>query len=466
MLRYFLNRLAWVIPTLWLISLLLFGLSRLAPGDPVRQIYGDESGLSTDPFQQAAQYRLNAASLQRDIPAFYFSIQPAVLPDTLHRIFPPERKERLANLGLASGHWELVLQFDQTLLEWLRRVNALPDSLDAAASLRLESNKLWNASVREDFSQPVEAMQRSIDTIPHLKEPFSKLIASIKNLSAQSNTSPLAVSGAWHGWNNQYHRWLTGFIRGELGRSIITRRQVAKELYPALCITVAINGIALTLAFLLAIVIGTYMGRYEQSLADRIGQPLLLAFYAMPMFWFGSLLILFFATPGTGLHWISGSTMRPWSPELEPFGRWFFQNAQKLLLPVVTLCLHVLAVLALQMRSSLTGTLSLPFIRTAYAKGLPGSVVVWRHGVLNALFPMIALLAQVLPAVFGGALVLEYLFQVPGMGAKTQEAFFGRDYPVLFAITMLSAVITILANLIADILYAVLDPRVRYNPEE
>jgi peptide/nickel transport system permease protein len=93
---------------------------------------------------------------------------------------------------------------------------------------------------------------------------------------------------------------------------------------------------------------------------------------------------------------------------------------------------------------------------------MPEATVVWRHGVRNALFPMIALLAQVLPAIFGGALVLEYLFQVPGMGSMTQEAFLGRDFPVLFAITMLSAGVTIAANLLADVLYAWLDPRVRF----
>ena len=138
------------------------------------------------------------------------------------------------------------------------------------------------------------------------------------------------------------------------------------------------------------------------------------------------------------------------------------RNGSRLLLPVLTLSLHVVALLALQMRSSVVRILSLPFLRTAYAKGMPEATVVWRHGVRNALFPMIALLAQVLPAIFGGALVLEYLFQVPGMGSMTQEAFLGRDFPVLFAITMLSAGVTIAANLLADVLYAWLDPRVRF----
>lgn len=462
MYRYVFRRLLLVVPTLLAVSLLLFGLSRLAPGDPVRTLYGDESAVSVDPARQAELYAYNARQLGLHLPPFYCTLGPGTLPDTLHRIFPPERRERLRRLCLQGGLWTAVADYDRALVAWMREVGNLPDGLTVAAPLRSAGFALWATDEREDLVAAVHRLGRMTDTLPALQGPYQALLRAAAAVAEGSAPNRWAVSFCWHGADNQYHRWLTGFLRGDLGRSLINRRPVTAELYPALCVTLLINGVSLLVAFALAIWLGEVLATRQGRWVDAIGQTALLGLYAVPTFWLGVLLMLLLATPDAGLHWLPGAAAQPWTPALETFGHWYRQNAARLLLPMLTLTLHVLGVFALQMRGGLLRTLAQPYVRTARAKGLAQARVVWAHGVPNALFPMIALLAQTLPAIFSGSLVLEYLFQVPGMGAKTQEAFLGRDFPVLFAIAMLSAVITVMANLLADILYAWLDPRVRY----
>ncbi len=462
MYRYALRRLLLVVPTLLAVSILLFGLSRLAPGDPVRTLYGDEGVVSADPARQAELYAYNARQLGMHLPPFYGALGPAVLPDTLHRIFPPERRERLRRLCLQGGAWPAVAGYDSALIAWMRGVDDLPDGLAVAAPLRSASFALWATDDRERLVPAAHLLGRMADTLPALQEPYQALVRAAAAVADSPRQNRWAVSFSWYGSENQYHRWLTGFLRGDLGRSLINRRPVTAELYPALCVTVLINGVSLLVAFAVSVWLGVALATRSGGWVDGMVQTALLALYAVPTFWLGVLLMLLLATPDAGLHWLPGAAAQPWAPALETFGHWYRQNAARLLLPMLTLALHVLGVFALQMRGGVLRTMTQPFVRTARAKGLAQSRVVWAHGVPNALFPMVVLFAQTLPAIFGGSLVLEYLFQVPGMGAKTQEAFLGRDYPVLFAIAMLSAAITVFANLLADILYAWLDPRVRY----
>ncbi len=142
---------------------------------------------------------------------------------------------------------------------------------------------------------------------------------------------------------------------------------------------------------------------------------------------------------------------------------WLVQHAGKLVLPVLTLLVHILAILTLQMRSSMLEVLDQDYIKTARAKGLSERAVHGKHAFKNALFPLITIFGGVFPVIFAGSLVIEYLFNYPGMGTKTQSAFMNQDYPILYTILMIAAVLTILGSLVADLLYAWVDPRVRFS---
>jgi peptide/nickel transport system permease protein len=462
MLRYSLRRLLIALPTLLLVSVLLFTMGKFAPGDPVRRLYGEESGQTGNIQHQIALYAANAKAMGMDLPDFYLNLQPALLPDSLHRICPPERRDRLRSLTLWHGSWSDVAAYDQALNEWLGALNLMSDTTATTATLRLLSSTLWYDQDALNILQTVEQMAPSLKDQHQMQPLFETLRSTAAALSSPGQPSRMPTF-VWYGKQNQYHRWLTGFARGDLGRSLVSRRQVAPDLYPALQVTLILNGFAILLAWSLSVPFSAWMLRRQGHWTDQAGQYALLILFAMPTFWLGALLIWAFATQGSGLGWLSGAAPGPWVPTLEPFATWAYKNTTRLLLPVATLTLHILAVYTLQLRSSLTQEMDKPYTLAARAKGLSTSAVIWRHAMPNALFPMIALMAQSLPVIFGGALVLEYLFGIPGMGTKTQEAFLARDYPVLLAITMLGAAVTILANLMADLLYAWLDPRVQFG---
>jgi peptide/nickel transport system permease protein len=142
---------------------------------------------------------------------------------------------------------------------------------------------------------------------------------------------------------------------------------------------------------------------------------------------------------------------------------WLFENLPVILLPILTISAHALAILALQMRGGILEVIGQDYIRTARAKGADEESVYWHHAYRNALFPIITVFTSIFPAIFTGSIVVERLFNFYGLGSKTMDAIHNADYPMLFVIVMLAAVVTIVGNILADILYAWADPRVRFS---
>jgi len=268
----------------------------------------------------------------------------------------------------------------------------------------------------------------------------------------------------WHGSANQYHRWLSGVLRGDFGESLEFHRPVWETMRFSLLTTLFINGLAFFLAFRISIPLGVAMAR-RQGRFDRFSKWVLLLLYAMPGFWLGGLLLLLFATPNAGFYLIKGINLQAYNPLDGPFLLWAGQHADKFILPILTLTLHVLAIIALQLRGSMREVMGLDFIRTARAKGVAKKDVYQHHAFWNSLIPLIAIFAGLFPAIFAGSIVVEYLFNFPGMGMKTYEAYHHKDYPLLFAILMIGSVMTVLGNLLGDILQAWADPRVRFHKQ-
>jgi peptide/nickel transport system permease protein len=186
----------------------------------------------------------------------------------------------------------------------------------------------------------------------------------------------------------------------------------------------------------------------------------------MPVFWLGGLLVLAFTHTEWGralLPSIYFDLQDAWRPGQTGFGEWWQKNASKCVLPVTILTLYAVTVLALQMRGGMLDTLGQDYIRTARAKGVQEENVYWLHALRNALFPIITLFAGLLPGVFTGSLVVEAMFGFPGVGTKTMEAYLTQDLPLLSAIIMVAAALTIVGSLLADLLYAWADPRVRFG---
>lgn len=261
----------------------------------------------------------------------------------------------------------------------------------------------------------------------------------------------------------QYAKWIKAFVlEGDWGYSIKFRRPVAEMIWERLPATLLLFGVGFLVTLLVAVPIGVYSAIKPYSFFDNLITTLSFAGQSVPVYWFGLLLILvFYLTlqnpfgdgpmfPVGGMHTIGkeGDVA---------------DLIWHMVLPIVAVSVGWVAWYSRFLRSSMRDVLNEDFIRTARAKGLPFRTVNFKHALRNALLPLVTLMALDLPAIFGGAVFIETIFSWPGMGRLFWDAARGRDYPVLLATVMIQAALILLFNLVADILYGFLDPRIRYD---
>lgn len=242
---------------------------------------------------------------------------------------------------------------------------------------------------------------------------------------------------------SQYFAYLAGVARGDLGTSFTTRRPVTAEIGERFVNTLLLTASSMALALVLGVALGALSALTRGSLLDAGLMIVSLVGLALPSFWLGLLLIEGFAVR---LHWlpVAGSG-----------------DAAHLMLPALTLALVEAAVLARIARASLLEALSQEYIRTAHAKGLPPRVIIVRHALRNALLPILTVVGLQFGGLLGGALIVENIFAWPGLGQLAARAITQRDYPVIQGIVLLVATSYVLVNAIVDLLYAMIDPRVR-----
>lgn len=252
----------------------------------------------------------------------------------------------------------------------------------------------------------------------------------------------------------RYFKWLFAFFRGDLGYSFSSRSPVFDLILQRLPNTLMIVGIAYIISVLMAIPMGLISAVKRYSLLDNIITPIAFFGYSIPPFFTGLLLIIIFSVKLKWLPFIYDSNL-----EIINFATFFTQIKQSIM-PITVLSLYQTAVLMRFMRSSVTEELSHDYVRTAYSKGLNSYQVVVNHILRNALIPVITLIALDIPSIFTGALVTEQIFRIPGIGALLIESIYRSDTPVVMAIAMIYGILIVIFNVIADLTYSWLDPRV------
>ena len=274
------------------------------------------------------------------------------------------------------------------------------------------------------------------------------------------NILPTGISGATN-----------GVLHGDLGFSLDSGESVARRIGNAALPTLILAGTALLLWISAAIVLGVLAAVKRYSFFDQAATVFSYIGFAMPTFWLGIMLILIF---GVSLKWlpISGMVNARLSPAFGTDQYWvyFGQNpipaildiAQHLVMPVITLVVVNIAGDSRFVRASMLEALSQDYVRTARAKGLPGRTVTFRHALRNALLPVVTNIGLEIPFLFSGALVTESIFSWPGIGRLTIESIRVFDYTILMGVFLISSLLVVLANLLADVLYAVVDPRIKY----
>jgi peptide/nickel transport system permease protein len=264
----------------------------------------------------------------------------------------------------------------------------------------------------------------------------------------------------------QYFKWLGAAFTGDFGVSYIQSRPVIEIILDALPYTLAITLSTLVLVFVFGVLLGVYQGVRQYSAADNVLSVLALFFYSMPSFWLGLMLALIFAQKAHQWGWpitfpVSGP--RSVDYELLSLGGRIVDRLRHLALPVTTLTLALTAGVSRYTRSQMLEVVRQDYIRTARAKGLPERDVILRHALRNSLIPVITLLGLYLPFLFSGTVFVEHIFAWPGMGRVIVNAIQQRDYPVIMATSFFFSVLVVVGNLVADVLYAWADPRIRHD---
>jgi len=258
----------------------------------------------------------------------------------------------------------------------------------------------------------------------------------------------------------QYLSWLRKLVTFDFGRSFSDGQKVINKIAARIPITFLINILSIFLILLIAIPIGITSAVREGSFYDRFMTVFVFVGFAVPVFWLALMLMSFF---GITLGWlpVQGITSLNFD-SLSVYNK-FLDIGKHLILPVFVSSIGSLAAMSRYMRGSMLEVLHKDYIKTARAKGLSERKVVYKHALKNAILPIITILGLSVPGLIGGSVIIETIFGIPGMGRLFFESVMGRDYPVIMAILVIGALLTLLGNLLADISYSLADPRIRYE---
>ncbi len=287
-------------------------------------------------------------------------------------------------------------------------------------------------------------------------DPFEEL-ATNPNIPAEVRAGLRAKFGLDDPVAVRYLRWFSSMLQGDWGFSFASRVDVDTLILQRIPVTLLIIGSSQLLALLIALPVGVYAATRPYSLFDQIANTLAFIGFSLPTFFTGILFILLFSIT---LDWLPFV----YRADIAATGwLWYWEHFKQALMPVAVLGLFQGASWTRYVRSAVLDVIRLDYVTTARAKGLSEKVVVVKHVVRNALIPVVTLVALQMPAVFGGAIVTEQIFRVPGIGSLLISAILANDTPVIMAVTFVFSCLVILFNLLADVLYGWLDPRISYR---
>ena len=265
----------------------------------------------------------------------------------------------------------------------------------------------------------------------------------------------------WNGFDNQYHIWISSLIKGDLGSSLIDGQSAGIKIGNALKWTLVLIGLNIFFSLLISFPLGVYNGLNDNSMIDKWSSGVLFAIYSIPKFWFATVMIIFFTTAEYG----------EWTKIFPVPGQWYTSGEQqffemvssslpKFILPVIVLTLPDVAYLARLIRSSIIEEKNRDHIKTALSKGIPRNRITWKHIIPNSLIPTITLLVGVLPAAIASALVVEVIFNIPGIGRLMFDSVHAADWNIVYPILLIISVLVVVLFLLGDLIMAWLNPKI------
>lgn len=255
----------------------------------------------------------------------------------------------------------------------------------------------------------------------------------------------------------RYWSWFTAMLQGSWGFSFVSRMDVDQLILQRLPTTLVVIGSSQLLALAIALPVGIYAATRPYSIFDQIANTLAFIGFSLPTFFTGILLILLFSITLDWLPFVYRADIA------ETGWRFYWEHFKQMIMPVTVLGLFQAGSWTRYVRSAVLDVIRLDYVTTARSKGLAERVVIVKHVVRNALIPVVTLVALQMPAIFGGAIVTEQIFRVPGIGSLLISAMLANDTPVIMAVTFVFSILVVFCNLLADVIYGWLDPRISYR---
>jgi peptide/nickel transport system permease protein len=263
----------------------------------------------------------------------------------------------------------------------------------------------------------------------------------------------------------QYAIWLKRVVKLDFGDSIKHHRPVIDLIRERLPVTITLNLISIVIIYLISIPLGIFTAVKQGKFSDKVSSIILFMLWSLPSMWVGQMLIGYLCGP-TFKNWFPPAGLSSNFADSLPFFPWLGDRLWHLVLPVVCLSYSGFAYLTKQVRAGMLDNLRSDYIRTARAKGLDNWTVTFRHAFRNSVIPIITIMASLLPAMIGGSVIIESIFSIPGMGRLAFEAITTRDYNVVMAVATTAGFLDIVGLLLADIAYAIADPRISFERME
>ncbi|MFZ9848088.1 MAG: ABC transporter permease [Flavobacteriales bacterium] len=469
MLEYILKRVLFFIPTLFVITILTFALSVHSPGDPVEVMMNinAENAQDDNKIAKMAEYEKMREKLHLNLPVFYFSLSPLSEPDSIYKISKKLHRENLLRINDNHGNWQAVSNYYQSLiaLEDKLIITKVVDTLADKLNLMKQAlNDLYYRHEDEHIQQKIAFISQQAKVLNHqeINAAVDHLSASFKVLLSDETLWKCYVPALyWYGSENQYHVWLVGMLHGDFGISYYKQQPVIDLILDRIAPTFVFSLLSVIIAFLVSIPIGMNAAIHKGTLKEKSTTVILFVLYSLPGFWVATLLINYVAN-AEYLGWFPVKGLSDFE-EGASAGEQLASCLHHMVLPLFCYVYSSFAFISRQMRGSMLQTLSQDYIRTAWAKGLSPRKVYWKHAIRNSLLPIITLIASIFPGLIAGSVVIEQLFTLPGLGMLAYEAQVIKDYPVIFTIMLFSAILTLIGYLVADILYALVDPRISFG---
>jgi peptide/nickel transport system permease protein len=428
-----------------------FFLSKLIPGDRAESILILQ-GVQPDASNYKKEYQKTYLKQRLDRPLFYFSVLPHFYPENINSILDPQERQ-------LSQKWLSEKYPSENIIKVLDARQILMTHLEKDTSSRYDPIL---KSLR--YESDVKNLYIIGDSLLQFQAPFHKDILTFQSIIAELEAAKISwyyPKVVWHGFTNQFHIWVAAVLHGDFGQSIKDGRPVSEKVGKAIQWTIILALLSISIALIISIPVGLYSGYYNHTWITKVSDFVWLILYSIPVFWLASILILYSTSdrygswldifPAPGLWYI---------PEGQSAWKTLSQYSQQLVLPVVCMVANDIAQISAIIRNNTEEQKSKPYIMMARAKGLNDNGILRKHILPNVLLPLITIGGGRLASALSGALIIEVIFNIPGMGRLMYDSILASDWNVVFGILVVLSVVTVIVLAVTDIMYAWANPKI------